>query len=124
MLSNGKSMLPIRLDFDYLLKNIKGLVNLLTNRCDLLYNHSMDQAKIDEQYRTGFKMGLGWPDAWESHGKPGGPFVSRGRDNQQDLAENKAWLDGWAKGHADKISVGLVNPLPTPTDNFLLLLNQ
>jgi hypothetical protein len=74
----------------------------------------LDEKKIAEKWDEGYKCGITWPDAWETHGTPGGPFVCRAMSNkamhEQDLAENKAWREGWAKGHYVKVSTGRSNP--------------
>lgn len=66
----------------------------------------------EEAYAEGFQQGLNWPDRWESHGKPGGPWVYRGGNSQwrkHDEEINKAWCIGWAEGHAEKLRTGRKN---------------
>ena len=74
----------------------------------------LDEKKIAENYDQGYQEGLAWPDAWENHGDPGGPYIYRGQNTPamaaQTLAENKAWREGWKKGHEIKISTGRSNP--------------
>lgn len=68
-----------------------------------------EERKIDEGFLEGYKNGLTWPDAWEKHGNPGGPWVSAG-----DLVSSKvnsAWKRGWRLGHAHKLERGISNPL-------------
>jgi len=72
------------------------------------------QHLIQHAASEGYKSGLNWPDAWMSHGKPGGPWVpSTGSslNREQALAENKAWIAGWEKGLSEKIASGRFNPL-------------
>lgn len=67
----------------------------------------------EESYQAGFKCGLEWPDAWEAHGQPGGPWVHTGRKGVGDpYAEhawatrrnNVAWRKGWDEGHVKKLA--------------------
>lgn len=84
----------------------------------------MNSKKINEAYADGFKSGLNWSDAWESHGKPGGPWVPSKvlcRNSfavyEQCAAERTAWLKGWEIGHCQKITTKRVNPLVGTDEN-------
>ena len=68
------------------------------------------------KYDEGYERGLNWPDKWESHGKPGGPWIksdyvpwSEGnpgwRYNKKSLQENRDWCRGWEDGHNEKIKI-------------------
>lgn len=72
---------------------------------------------VDDAYADGYKRGLEWPDAWETHGKPGGPWVYSALDSgdaveyarrQAEAAlsrrTNEAWRGGWARGHGLKLA--------------------
>lgn len=61
-------------------------------------------------YQEGYKEGLNWPDAWETHGEPGGPWIPGvGRtetsrlNHEQALRDNHDWVRGWKDGHAKKL---------------------
>ena len=64
-----------------------------------------------ESYVEGFESGFLWPDAWEDHGKPGGPWVYSGQSNdpanitwhKASKAANQAWCKGWEDGHKSKL---------------------
>lgn len=85
-------------------------------------------------FNDGFNVGFTWPDAWEAHGKPGGPWVfswrscgpgcKAGCDRQttprftcresHDYArlsqeKNRLWRLGWELGHAKKHAQGRRN---------------
>jgi hypothetical protein len=86
----------------------------------------VDEHKVQGEFNCGLMTGLNWPDAWESHGKPGGPWVpSIGYSTdpkwiatcQQAAAERKAWLAGWEEGHNEKIVTNRVNPMRDPEAN-------
>ena len=73
----------------------------------------LDEQLIGAARKEGFENGLTWPDIWESHGTPGGPFVCgdfHTYAHAQSAAENKAWREGWAVGHAEKLAQGRSNP--------------
>lgn len=58
-------------------------------------------------YNQGYERGLSWPDAWESHGKPGGPWVYSGRNAEESAKsrfENRVWRAGWEDGHKVKLN--------------------
>jgi len=68
----------------------------------------------EESYDKGFESGLLWPDAWENHGKPGGPYVYTAdcwapRTHhiwaQASRAAHQAWMKGWEDGHRSKTHV-------------------
>lgn len=59
--------------------------------------------KVHAAYVEGYDRGLNWPDAWEGHPEPGGPWFG-GREFEQLRDENKAWREGWREGHADKLA--------------------
>jgi hypothetical protein len=78
----------------------------------------VNESTVQSASADGFQSGLNWPDAWMNHGKPGGPWVpSRGYNDKEKAvyeqlsAERTAWLAGWAKGLAEKIATGRINPL-------------
>jgi hypothetical protein len=71
-----------------------------------------DPFSIDRAYVAGYARGLSWPDAWEVHAEPGGPWVNVAiysgnptidaeREAAAELSrkENEAWRKGWAFGH-------------------------
>lgn len=74
---------------------------------------TLDQIAIDQTYMTGYQRGLSWPDAWDSHAAPGGPFVYNDfrhpLESAQSRAENDAWCRGWRQGHVDKLLLGRKN---------------
>jgi hypothetical protein len=78
----------------------------------------LDEKKIAEKWDDGYRNGINWPDAWETHAEPGGPYIygtghnSNKALHEQSKAENAAWREGWKKGHYVKISTGRKNPLP------------
>lgn len=55
----------------------------------------------EESYFNGFVCGLTWKDAWESHGKPGGPWMMR--DCKISHVGHAAWIKGWDNGHKCKL---------------------
>lgn len=62
----------------------------------------------EEGYDEGFDRGLNWPDKWESHGEPGGPFRGCSRFEalrKANLAYCDAWLRGWREGHEKKLAL-------------------
>lgn len=95
----------------------------------------IDEIAVQKAHDDGFKSGLNWPDAWMTHGKPGGPWVpssgfsfcrnpDKARETYNQLyAENKAWRDAWEKGLAEKIATGRINPL-TGTDRNVVFHTQ
>ena len=80
-------------------------------------------------YEDGYTCGLTWPDKWETHGKPGGPYMytydgpryghilgTLSDLERKELAartkmENGLWRDGWEEGHNRKLNEGRSNPL-------------
>lgn len=66
----------------------------------------VNEHAVRVQWDAGYKSGLEWPDIWETHGEPGGPFVL----NEQTRAENKAWREAWRKGHDEKLRTKRSNP--------------
>lgn len=74
----------------------------------------VNEQKVAEKWNEGYQIGLTWPDIWDKHPEPGGPFIDgRSRNDgirEQSVAENKAWREGWRKGHADKLSSKRSNP--------------
>ena len=89
-----------------------------------MYQMTLFGCTENKSFDEGFSSGLNWPDAWMTHPKPGGPWVpSAGYDdksraaNAKASAERKAWLEGWEKGLAEKISTGRINPLPGTDHN-------
>lgn len=88
-------------------------------------------------YDDGYECGLTWPDIWETHGKPGGPYVfsygpcfncrspRTGCDRQtsprftcrqaieyaaRSREANRLWRLGWERGHQEKLRTGRRNP--------------
>lgn len=63
-------------------------------------------------FMDGYNTGLTWPDKWESHGRPGGPWVcgpTRPDPTPEQLERyrfsrlmNETWRRGWRWGHAAK----------------------
>jgi hypothetical protein len=66
--------------------------------------------QIEDAFMEGFRSGLFWPDQWETHGKPGGPFVC----DDQSRKENDAWRKGWEYGHHCKLNGKKPNLLSDP----------
>lgn len=86
----------------------------LENLCEYL-KEFIPSKKYDEGYETG----LNWPDIWENHGKPGGPYISSNyiqgqgwRYNQKSREENQDWCRGWEDGHKEKLKTKRSNGLP------------
>lgn len=63
----------------------------------------MGELSIKQKWVEGYECGLSWPDAWDGHPEPGGPFVSHTKYASQSAAENRAWREGWRKGHFEKL---------------------
>lgn len=68
----------------------------------------LDIDKVVKSAIEGYVKGRNWPDEWESHGPPGGPWV---HDDPSQLY-NDIWRFGWRKGHECKLAgkdIGVVN---------------
>jgi ribosome modulation factor len=86
--------------------------------------YTLDTNAIEQVRQDGYQSGLNWPDTWEDHPKPGGPWVNGGRYTEkerqmaaQSSAERQAWLEAWERGHADKLAQGRVNPKRSTDEN-------
>lgn len=61
------------------------------------------QALLDDAVKNvveGYNKGLNWPEEWENHGPPGGPWA---RDARGELLSD-LWRFGWRAGHQDKLN--------------------
>ena len=75
--------------------------------------------EILEAFEEGYQNGYWWPDQWQNHGRPGGPFIRacgkrgffRHDEKTCEMCENAAisslsnlaWRTGWGIGNKKKI---------------------
>lgn len=77
---------------------------------DHIHYPLLERAK-EVGYQQGFTTGYYWPDKWEEHGNPGGPWVYTDicrtpkfpRWAKRSRVINEQWRLGWEDGHKKKL---------------------
>jgi hypothetical protein len=104
-----------------ILSPFEGTVDSMETPCCPGRKHQPDPSE-EESYRDGFLCGLTWKDAWETHGKPGGPWILS--NCPRSYAANKAWIRGWDTGHGAKLAGHFAVTASPPDFSFRTVIGE